>query len=78
MVRYNTILDKHESEMDPKWLFRIIYVYHSRYNTVWIVNTDTGLYPNNRWYEEVVVYNLRFCLSDIKQNVILHRQQKAD
>ena len=51
-VHYNTVLDITRIRDGPQMaiqgsFFYIIYAFYSRYNTVWIANTEIGLDPNN-------------------------------
>ena len=46
-VRYNMVLDITRITVGPQIAIIITYVFYSRYNTVWIANTEIGLDSNN-------------------------------
>ena len=81
MVRYNMVLDIAQIGTGPQMAIKdsfsyIIYAFYSRYNMVWIANTEIGLDPKNsvikrlwytwKWYFEIKVdilhKNVHFCI----------------
>ena len=51
-VRYNTVLNITRIRVGPQMAIQgsfsyIIYAFYSRYNMIWIANTEIGLDPNN-------------------------------